>query len=205
MSDDTTGEKTGLSTAVGELHDRDSVPPGADVSEQQSLFALSKIDDGDEAGKRGVPSGRGKGRPPGAKNKSTEAWREFLLSRYPSPLQGLAEIAHRPVQDVARELGCSRLEAFKIQVAALKELAPYIHSKMPQAIDMGDGGLLNLTINTGQSGPVADKNPDAMDVEFIDLESEQNQELSDSESENSNNEYSNENAESDGGGGIDDF
>src|SRR5579859_3606091 len=58
------------------------------------------------------------GRPPGAINRSTKAWREFLLSKHRSPLEVLAETYSRPVQDLAAELGCSKLEAFQLQQRA---------------------------------------------------------------------------------------
>lgn len=79
---------------------------------------------------------RGPGRPAGAVNKRTEGWAKFLLSRYQSPLIGLAETYSRPVADLAMELGCTKLEAFKLQMQAKAELAPYLHGKMPVEISL---------------------------------------------------------------------
>jgi hypothetical protein len=71
------------------------------------------------------------GRPVGAINRSTDEWRRYLLSRYASPLQVLCETFSRPVADLMLELGCTRLEAFRIQMMAAAEAAPYLHGKMP--------------------------------------------------------------------------
>lgn len=125
------------------------VPPNTMDAEQPDFFMLSRAEDGEQARKLGaVPRGKGvAGRPLGAKNKSTEAWREYLLSRYVSPLIGMAEIAGRPPGDLARELGCPVVEAFKLQIVCLRELAPYLHSKMPIALDAGPNGLIQLAIH----------------------------------------------------------
>ena len=53
----------------------------------------------------------GKGRPKGAINRATAEWRDFILSRYRSPLVVLAETYSRPAHDLAAEIGCTKLEA----------------------------------------------------------------------------------------------
>lgn len=78
----------------------------------------------------------GPGRPPGARNKSTAAWRDYLLGRYPSPLVALAEAYTRPARDLAEELGCKPVEAFQVQMRAAAELAPYLHGKMPVEVQV---------------------------------------------------------------------
>jgi hypothetical protein len=163
-------EKTGIATVVAEEHDPAAAVPGdQSACDQLELLPLRKVEEGAEARSRGI-SVRGRGRPPGAKNKNTEAWREFMLSRYPSPLMGLAEVMIRPVQDLATELNCKKLEAFQIQMAAMKELAPYLHSKQPQAVDLGESGLINLVINTGDQ---SQQNQGVTDIEFIDSNAQQ--------------------------------
>ena len=81
------------------------------------------------------------GRPAGSVARATAAMRELLLRKYPSPLIGLAEIAARPVEELAAQLRCSLLEAFEQQRRAMESLAPYVHSKMPIAVQ-GDGAPL---------------------------------------------------------------
>lgn len=79
---------------------------------------------------------RGPGRPPGAKNRSTEEWRRYLLARYTSPLVVLAEIMSRPTHLLAEEIGCTKAEALAIQKSAAVELAPYLHGKMPVEVQV---------------------------------------------------------------------
>jgi hypothetical protein len=81
------------------------------------------------------PSGRGGGRPPGSPNKRTVAFARYLLSKYRHPLEGLAEVYSRPVDVLAAELSCSKLEAFQLQLTAMRELAPYVAQKLPTMID----------------------------------------------------------------------
>ena len=63
-----------------------------------------------------------------SRNRRTQEWVEFILSQYRSPLVVLAETYSRSVEDLARELGCDKLEAFERQQAAAVALAPYLHS-----------------------------------------------------------------------------
>lgn len=86
----------------------------------------------------------------GAWKRDTRAWKEFLLRRYRSPLVGLAEVAARPVAQLATELGCTRLEAFRVQMDALKELAPYLHQKMPTAVAVEGVAVAPLMIGVSQ-------------------------------------------------------
>lgn len=99
---------------------------------------------------------RPRGRPLGSKNRASEAFRTWLLARYTSPLVGLCEMYSRSVHALAREMGFESdtrrakpeelLELLKIQLQCLKEVAPYVHSRQPIAIDAGQNGLVNLTI-----------------------------------------------------------
>jgi hypothetical protein len=121
---------------------------------------------------------------------------DYILSRYTSPLIALAETYARPVQDLAKELGCDKLEAFKLQLVAAKELAPYLHQKLPIAIDTGEKGLIHLTINAGTAAAaqqVIDDN--RLQVKFLDVidqnDIEQNQGLSELSAPNSNGSNSN--------------
>jgi hypothetical protein len=99
-----------------------------------------------------VVAKRGAGRPPGARNKRTEAFREYLLSRYRSPLTVLAEIYTRPVADLARELACPVKDALKMQMDAARELAPYLHSKAPIEVTGKDGQAVSLVVLLGLAG-----------------------------------------------------
>jgi hypothetical protein len=80
---------------------------------------------------RALQAPRKAGRPVGSPNRSTEQWRQFLLSKYRSPVEVLCATYSRPITDLQAELACTRLEAFKIQLQAAAEAAPYLHGKMP--------------------------------------------------------------------------
>jgi hypothetical protein len=91
---------------------------------------------------------RGPGRPPGARNRRTDEWVDYLLGRYRSPLVVLAETYSRPVEVLAAELGCTREDAFKIQIEAASRLAPYLHQKQPLAVNVNAQGVVQLVIET---------------------------------------------------------
>ncbi|HRJ67482.1 MAG TPA: hypothetical protein PLW48_10125, partial [Alphaproteobacteria bacterium] len=152
-----------------------------------------------EAGARvmAVPGApRGAGRPAGSKNRSTQEWRRFLLSRHASPLQAMMQCYSMPTDELARLLSCTKESAYKLQLQCAKECAPYLHQKMPLAIDTGDQGLIQLTINMGSHAqPMDAKTVEGMAVQVlntVDDESEQNQIFSQDEIENSNGLTSNE-------------
>lgn len=86
------------------------------------------------------------GRPPGSRNRRTEYWQQFLLARYRSPLVALAETYSRPVEQLAKELGCTKLEAMQLQMQAAKELGPYVHQKLPVDLQVKGQGAVLLSI-----------------------------------------------------------
>lgn len=102
-------------------------------------------------------SGPRGGRPKGARNRSTEEMRAFLLAKYRSPLVGLLEVAARPAEALARELKLwarapdgeiirdgagdpvlapdAVMRAFDRQINALTAALPYLEKKQPVAIE----------------------------------------------------------------------
>lgn len=144
MSND--GEKVGLSAAVNRAMAQDDGPPASDA-EQMSLLPLDRP--AKEIGDVAMPQ-RGPGRPMGATNKRTQVWADFLLSQYSSPLQMLAETISMPLEDLAGRLKCDKADAFKIQLLAAKELAPYLHQKLPVAED-GEPNRLWMTFEVSQA------------------------------------------------------
>ncbi len=103
---------------------------------------------------------RGRGRPAGALNKRNAKLRDFILARYEHPAIGMAETYSRPVEALAAELGCTLVEAAKLQADARAELLPYIEGKMPTILDirkdadmvvvMASGGLAAAQALTDQ-------------------------------------------------------
>lgn len=110
----------------------------------------------------------GPGRPAGSINKRTAEMRDYILSRYTSPLIALAETYSRPVADLATELGCSKLEAFRLQQASAAELAPFLHGKMPVEVAftgslptliLGDPAAFVAAANAGNAFSLAELSP----------------------------------------------
>jgi hypothetical protein len=86
------------------------------------------------------------GRPVGAQNRATREWVRHLLARHGSPLERLLEIAGQAPEALAAQLGCTRLEAFDRQLTALREAVPFLHQKLPQAIQVEGAPLMAVQI-----------------------------------------------------------
>lgn len=127
-------------------------------------------------------SGDKGGRPAGARNRSTEWWRQRFLTRYESPVMGLGEIYSRATEDLARELMLTRvvaalapgqvalkilagvgeeperylvwdlMRAFELQVQAMRDAAPYVHARQAPALPVGKGGLQMGVLLIGDMG-----------------------------------------------------
>lgn len=94
------------------------------------------------------------GRPRGARNKRTVEWANYLLSRYTSPLEVLAQIASTDTDLLAQSLGCNKLEALQERRVAAMGLAPFVHSKMPIAVDVTNHKIVHLVIgDLGEPAP----------------------------------------------------
>lgn len=171
------GEKIGLVKAV-ELTRAESVIERA--AEQLSLLpsaAAAKMA-GDQSADGEVAQRRGPGRPPGSRNKRTEEWCDFILGRYRSPMLFLAEAYSRPVEVLAAELGCDKLDAFKAQTAAALALAPFLHQKQPVAVEITDTGVVQLILEVPAEVDLGGGDGLVIDVEEPGEESEENQPLS---------------------------
>lgn len=90
------------------------------------------------------------GRPKGARNRSTEEWRRYFLSKHKSPLMVLGELYNKPLEELKDELKCERLEAFKLQLSAAQAVLPYVHQKQPLAIEDKSGNIPVININVSQ-------------------------------------------------------
>lgn len=146
-----------------EQHSLPLIDSGRDVNHVEAVEV-----DLDETGEK-----RGRGRPKGSKNKRTEDWTEYLLNNYRSPLIMFAETYSRPTAALALELCCTLEEAFKIQMDAAKQLAPYVHQKLPQAIEIeGDKGLINLTMVVSDAYAAVQSNTGLkiIDAEIVEIE-----------------------------------
>ncbi len=169
------GEKQGAVAAIEAIGAGD--PPGAGSAGQAELFDAEDAPTplGDAVGRSG-PKG---GRPRGSRNRRTAEWCDYILGQYRSPLVVMAETYSMPVEELAEKLGCDKLDAFKAQQAAAAALAPYIHQRQPQAIELPEHtrGLLVI----GDLG--ADGAADALSIPFAEVV--ENQPLSDGDTKKS--------------------
>lgn len=178
-------EKTGLKTAVSEMHDPATPVPGASADEQLALPSLPLEL---QAAENNSPVPRGRGRPPGAKNKNTEAWRDFILAQYRSPLEALAQTYSMSLAQLIEKIGSivgwaeghkptfdQVMEMLKLQLQAAKELAPYVHQKQPLALEAGEHGLIQLVMNTNAMVRAAGPQGASQAIEVLNNEPEQNQ------------------------------
>ncbi len=133
--------KEGVDAALSEAMEAYGDAPPDVKAEQLALLPLPL----DEAVKPERRVGQ-RGRPKGAKNKRTEAWRAWLLSSYRSPLEMLCQTFTMPVGELAKALDCDLLDAFKMQILAAREAGPYLHQKMPVAVDVSSTPAVNLSI-----------------------------------------------------------
>lgn len=106
-------------------------------------------DDSEDGGDL-VQGERRVGRPPGRRNKSTEAWRRFILGQHGSPLQALARIYASDPSELAAAIGIKRNEALGHIIAAARVALPYLHSPQPTDVRVEGKGAFAFTVFTGQ-------------------------------------------------------
>lgn len=135
-------EQTGIA-AVLENVPADLLRPALVEAEQLALLP------DDLTGRERVDlARRGPGRPQGARNKRTADFADFILCQYRSPLVVMAETYSRSVGELSAELGCTKQEAFSMQLQAARELAPYLHQKQPVAVNVDSSGVIQLVIES---------------------------------------------------------
>lgn len=144
-------EKSGLGSAVDALMEGQE-PPAPNAEQLPLLPGAGESQEAIPTEGEGAPPGhRGPGRPPGARNKRTEEWTEYILSRHKSPLVFLAEQYTKSLKELVEELKCDPLDARKLQVQAARDLAPYVHQKQPVAMEIEGKGRV-LLIASGLPG-----------------------------------------------------
>ena len=111
---------------------------------------------------------RGAGRPPGARNKRTEAMADYILAQTTPPALTLARMASMPVHELATLLGCSLLDAWQEIRLCAQAVAPYLHQRMPLAVDLTNHKTVTLTIvETGDAGPA---NEDSLVLDVVEFQ-----------------------------------
>lgn len=155
-------ERSGMATAVEQLMDEQ---PADRRAEQLSMLPSDVA--ADDAAKQVQ-----RGRPAGSPNRSTSDMVAWILATGEHPLMFLAKTFRQPVAQLASEAQCTLEKAKLMQIDAAKNLAPYVSSKMPIAVEVDARGEVSLVISTvpiGSAGPVLDN------AVVIDVEDEENQ------------------------------
>lgn len=129
-----------------------------DFDEDELLLAAS-------APFRGMPTSAG--RPKGSPNKRTLAMRELYLKMgLPHPILWQGQMLRMKVDELAIALGCKLVEAAELQRKIASDLAPYLESKMPAKVDLGDGELLPvIVIDEGSRELRAERETGAMSID----------------------------------------
>jgi hypothetical protein len=140
--------KQGLTAAIDALGAGEVLPAEAGQAE---LFEEADAPLPIPPAARSGPKG---GRPKGARNKRTEEWVDYLLGRYRSPLVFLLETYSRTPAELAEQMQLYKIhegkvvldaqgrpmlatgEAADIQLKAAIAALPYLHQKLPQAIEV---------------------------------------------------------------------
>ncbi len=94
------------------------------------------------------------GRKPGSKNRQNRAFQEYLLQFGPQPGVTQMRFLGRPVEQLAAELGCSKLEAAQLQIRCDDNLLPYFASKMPVAVAHRFEGDVTINFFDGATGMI---------------------------------------------------
>jgi hypothetical protein len=125
-----TGPKLGVAALAADLDPR-SLPLTGAAPQQLGLLADQAEAYEPATDSMPFPERRGPGRPKGAPNKRTADFARYIQSRYGDLLTGLAAVAFTPIEELARDLGCTKLEAFDRWLKVRAELLPYVHAKLP--------------------------------------------------------------------------
>jgi hypothetical protein len=151
--------RSGLAAVVA---DAGPLPP-ADEAEELDLFgdnpaAGSPIEGSAlQLGMHGEAAVRPvrRGRPPGARNLTTEATKRFLLARYRHPLLGLFDVASTSPAELAKLLApqgstVTREDlqmAWRLWLDCCKEAAEYVTPKEPRALTITPGSAPLMSMN----------------------------------------------------------
>lgn len=139
--------------AAGALaRDVEAAGPLMPLADAEQL-ALAIEDGADRV--QAVAEARKAGRPRGAMNRRNAEFRRWYLTKYAHPLEVLGSTISRPVEALAAELGCTKLEAFQLQQRAAVELAPYVEGKMPVTVDLTARSDVHLVV-PGLNAPLTE-------------------------------------------------
>lgn len=152
--------KKGATTTLLELAIEQHLAGQKAIAGQQvELFAGTDALPDDEAeGRAAAGDKRGPGRPPGAGNKATEAFRRFVRGRFGDPMIKLMELAFADPKTLAQVLNApSAWDVAKQQQEWRLRLMPYLHSAMPAELKLATTRHLAISIGMQPGGPAGDR------------------------------------------------
>ena len=107
---------------------------------------------------------RGRGRPPGARNRRTSEMVAYVERVLGEPLLVKAvRIVGADVRLLAKGLGCTKIEAAKLQVQVLLGALPYLHQRLPLAVDVQARQAVALAVHVGLGEGAAGSLDEAVD------------------------------------------
>lgn len=107
---------------------------------------------------------QGPGRRPGSRNRRTQEIVDYLMAKYPMPLEGLLRIASMSIDELRGELKCTAFEAGQERRLAMIAALPYLNQRQPIAVDVTNHKFVHLTILEGGDGLDGD-DPDIVTVQ----------------------------------------
>ena len=142
--------KSGIGAAVDELGAGEGAKALLAPPDQEELFC--QIAEEERAAFSETRPWSGRGRKPGSRNRTTRLVVEFIQRRGRDPLIALASVVSMTPEEVRRHFAFkSGDEAAKFWRSCCAELAPYMHSRMPQAVVMETGqGFAPIFLSFGE-------------------------------------------------------
>jgi hypothetical protein len=70
------------------------------------------------------------GRPPGQRNRRTQEWIDFLLSRFRSPLEELLAIGTKDVEEIRKDYKLDAVQALQVKIKCLEACLPHLHPRL---------------------------------------------------------------------------
>lgn len=158
-------------SAIREAMKTAGIEPGGDLAEvepdQDELFGDEMEEEAHASADQfgALTAVKGRGRPKGARNRTTKRTIELILASKRDPLLFLADIVTMQPAEVGKLYGCEGAQALGHQIRAASELAGYIHSKKPTDVKVSGEGFIGVTIQLGGPG---DAQPDLKGGETVD-------------------------------------
>ena len=98
------------------------------------------------------------GRPRGARNQRSEDVAKFVIEQMGDPLMRQVAVATMPLDELMAATRMTAAEALAEQRLAAGLVLPYLHRRMPQAVEVNGAAFVYLTIRDGVATPLNPSN-----------------------------------------------